>query len=80
MHGPHFNDTLPDGSYRNQFWIRDSRSRALMARGVFGQLLHIDFDNAMVVVKLSTYPDFTNIAYSKATLTAIDAIAAALGK
>ena len=69
---------LPDGSYRNQFWIRDSRSRTIMARGVFGQLIHIDFDNAMVVVKLSTYPDFTNIAYSKATLAAIDAIAAAL--
>jgi hypothetical protein len=33
----------------------------------------------MVVVKLSTYPDFTNTAYSIATRKAIDAIAAALG-
>ena len=54
------------------------KSRTLMARGVFGQLIYIDFDNAMVVVKLSTYPDFTNVAHSKATLAAIDAIAAAL--
>jgi CubicO group peptidase (beta-lactamase class C family) len=77
-HGPHFNDTFPDGSYRNQFWIRDSQSRTIMARGVFGQLIYIDFDNAMVVVKLSTYPEFTNVNHSKATLAAIDAIAAAL--
>lgn len=78
VHGPNFNETFPDGSYKNQFWIRDSRSRTIMARGVFGQLIHVDFANAMVVVKLSSYPDFTNIAYSKATLAAIDAMAAAL--
>ena len=49
-----------------------------MCRGVFGQLIHIDWDNRMVVVKLSTYPDFTNKAYSVATLKAVHAIAAAL--
>lgn len=77
-HAPTFNESLPDGAYKNQFWIEDSKSRALMCRGVFGQLIHIDFDTDMVVVKLSTYPDFTNIDYSKATLTAIHAIAARL--
>ncbi|RWX59911.1 class C beta-lactamase-related serine hydrolase, partial [Mesorhizobium sp. M4B.F.Ca.ET.089.01.1.1] len=78
-HGPGFNPSLPEGSYRNQFWIEDPRSRALMCRGVFGQLIHIDWDNRLVVVKLSTYPDFANIAYSVATLKAVHAIAAALG-
>jgi CubicO group peptidase (beta-lactamase class C family) len=77
-HGPDFNPSLPEGSYRNQFWIEDPRSRALMCRGVFGQMIHIDWDNRMVVVKLSTYPDFTNTAYSVATLKAVHAIAAAL--
>ncbi|TIW20379.1 MAG: serine hydrolase, partial [Mesorhizobium sp.] len=77
-HGPGFNPSLPEGSYRNQFWIEDPRSRALMCRGVFGQLIHIGWDNRMVVVKLSTYPDFTNTAYSVATLKAVHAIAAAL--
>jgi hypothetical protein len=77
-HGPNFNPSLPEGSYRNQFWIEDPRSRSLMCRGVFGQLIHIDWEYGMVVVKLSTYPDFTNKAYSMATLKAVHAIAAAL--
>ena len=61
---------FPEGSYRNQFWIEDPRSRSLMCRGVFGQLIHISWDTGMVVVKLSTYPDFSNVAYSVATLRA----------
>ncbi|TIP32089.1 MAG: 6-aminohexanoate hydrolase, partial [Mesorhizobium sp.] len=78
-HGPHFSPSLPDGSYCNQFWIEDPRSRALMCKGVFGQMIHISWEHRMVVVKLSTYPDFLNAAYSVATLKAVHAIAAALG-
>ena len=70
--------TLPEGSYRNQFWIEDPRSRSLICRGVFGQMIHISWEQRMVVVKLSTYPDFLNSAYSVATLKAVHAIAAAL--
>ncbi|TIQ38708.1 MAG: serine hydrolase [Mesorhizobium sp.] len=77
-HGPDFSPGLPEGSYRNQFWIEDPRSRALMCKGVFGQMIHIGWEHRMVVVKLSTYPDFTNTAYSVATLKAVHAIAAAL--
>ncbi|WP_296743916.1 serine hydrolase, partial [Mesorhizobium sp.] len=66
-HQPDFNPSLPDGSYRNQFWIEDARSRSLMCRGVFGQMIHISWEHRMVVVKLSTYPDFLNSAYSVAT-------------
>ena len=69
---------MPQGSYRNQFWIEDPASRALMCRGVFGQMIHIDWNTGMVVVKLSTWPDFSNTAYSVATLKAVHAIAAAL--
>ncbi|MER8622041.1 serine hydrolase [Mesorhizobium sp. M1143] len=78
-HAPDFNPSLPEGSYRNQFWIENPRSRALMCRGVFGQMIHIDWDIGMVVVKLSTYPDFSNVAYSVATLKAVHTIAMALG-
>jgi CubicO group peptidase (beta-lactamase class C family) len=78
-HGPDFNPSLPEGSYRNQFWIENPRSRALMCRGVFGQMIHIDWETNMLVVKLSTYPDFSNVAYSVATLKAVHAIAKALG-
>lgn len=78
MHGPDYSASMPEGSYRNQFWIEDPRSRALMCRGVFGQLIHIDWDTRMVTVKLSTWPEFTSVPYSVATLKAVHAIAAAL--
>ena len=77
-HGPGYSKALPEGSYHNQFWIEDPRSRSLMCRGVFGQLIHINWEQAMVVVKLSSYPDFSNVAFSVATLQAIHAIAANL--
>lgn len=77
-HPPDFNPSLPQGSYRNMFWIEDPHSRTLMCIGVFGQLIAIDFDHAMVAVKLSSYPDFINTAFSIATHQAIHAIARAL--
>lgn len=78
VHGPNFSSSMPEASYRNQFWIEDPRSRALMCRGVFGQLIHIDWNTRMVTVKLSTWPDFSSVPYSVATLKAIHAIADAL--
>jgi CubicO group peptidase (beta-lactamase class C family) len=78
-HGPRFSQSLPEGSYRNQFWIEDQRSRNLMCRGVFGQLIWISWDHRMVAVKLSSWPDFQNVAYSVATLAAMHRIADALG-
>jgi CubicO group peptidase (beta-lactamase class C family) len=80
IHRPDFNPSLPEGSYRNQFWIENPRSRALMCRGVFGQMIHIDWESGMVVVQLSTYPEFLNCAYSTATLKAVHAIAASLDR
>lgn len=77
-YGDAYSTAFP-GSYRNQFWIEDATSRSLMCRGVFGQLIHINFDARMVTVKLSTYPDFLNHSYAVATLGAVKAIAAALG-
>jgi CubicO group peptidase (beta-lactamase class C family) len=77
-HGPQYNDAFPEGSYHNKFWIEDPRSRTLMCRGVFGQLIWISWETNMVVVKLSSYPDFSNTAYSRATLKAVHAIAQAL--
>jgi hypothetical protein len=84
QHGDHaifgapYTEALPDGAYRNQFWIERPTTRAYMARGVFGQLIYIDPDNDITAVKLSTWPDFQNVQYSKDTLHALHAIAAAL--
>ena len=71
--GEPYTHTLPGGAYRNQFWIEDQRSRNLMARGVFGQWIYVNFDHNMVVVKLSSWPNFLwapfNIVTHKAALS-----------
>ena len=84
--GPHglFSDDrrriLPNGCYRNQFWIEDMTTEAFMCLGVFGQLIYISPAYNMVVVKLSTWPDFLDDTFKTDTQLAIHAIAAALGK
>ena len=78
LFGTPYTEVLPEGAYRNQFWIEDWRSRNLMARGVFGQLIYISWERQMVVVKLSSWPDFVNPAWTRATLDAIRRIGEAL--
>lgn len=84
--GPHglFSDErrrlLPNGCYRNQFWIEDMTTEAFMCLGVFGQLIYISPAYNMVVVKLSTWPDFLDDTFKVDTQLAIHAVAAALGK
>jgi CubicO group peptidase (beta-lactamase class C family) len=62
--------SLPDGAYHNQFWIEDSKNRSLMARGVFGQWIYVDFAHDMVIVKLSSWPDFVDPKLEAATFAA----------
>jgi CubicO group peptidase (beta-lactamase class C family) len=71
---------LPKGCYRNQFWIEDQDKESFMCLGVFGQLIYIAPAYNMVVVKLSTWPDFLDDNFKTDTQLAIHAIAAALGK
>jgi CubicO group peptidase (beta-lactamase class C family) len=73
-----YNIALPQGAYHNKWWIEDPKSRNLMARGVFGQWIYIDFAHEMVIVKMSSWPDFLNTKFAIATLNAAHAIAAAL--
>jgi CubicO group peptidase (beta-lactamase class C family) len=70
--------SLPHGAYKNQFWIEDPKSRAILAKGVFGQLIYVNWDYNMVVVKLSSWPDFLNRPFDVATFGAIHAIGKAL--
>ncbi|MFO1169975.1 MAG: serine hydrolase [Hyphomicrobiaceae bacterium] len=82
--GPHglANDylrlSLPNGCYRNQFWVEDVTRETVLCRGVFGQLIYIAPEHDLVVVKLSTFPDFLNLTYSLDTRRAIGAIIEAL--
>lgn len=77
--GAPYSDVLPGGAYSRQWWARDPAAGIIMARGVFGQLIYVDPGRELVVVKLSTWPDFTNPDRFLLTLAAVDAIAAALG-
>ena len=77
FHEPYTYD-LPEGAYRNQFWIEDPRSRSLLCKGVFGQMIYINWDHRAVAVKLSSWPDFLNRDWNVATLKAIHAIMDAL--
>lgn len=84
LSGPHglFNDlariALPNGQYRNQFWIEDRDRRTVMARGVFGQLIYIAPEQDAVVVKLSAWPEFLNPERDITTRRAIQAMLAEL--
>jgi CubicO group peptidase (beta-lactamase class C family) len=78
--GAPYTAVLPRGAYRNQFWIEDPESRNLMARGVFGQLIHIDFGRQMVLVKLSSWPEFQNPPRMVATLDAVRRIGETLAQ
>ncbi len=69
---------FPRGAYRNQFWSHNVDSGCFAARGVFGQLIYIDPRNHLVVVKLSTWPDYVNLPLVQDTFAAIESIAAVL--
>ncbi len=78
LFGEPYTLTTPNGAYRNQFWIDDVSRPAIMCRGVFGQLIYIDAARDLVVVKLSSWPDFLNIEFGVNTLRMIHALAAEL--
>jgi CubicO group peptidase (beta-lactamase class C family) len=69
-----YNIALAEGAYKNQFWIEDRTGEAIMCRGVFGQLIYISWKYNMVVVKLSSWPEFLNLKYTIATLAAVHRI------
>lgn len=56
--GPPFDSGTPEGAYRAQWWIMDHRRGDIMARGVFGQLIYLDFETDFMAVILSTWPDY----------------------
>jgi CubicO group peptidase (beta-lactamase class C family) len=72
---------LPGGMYRNQFWVPYPDRRVLMCLGIHGQLIYVDFDRAVVVAKLSSWPTPLDPALDAVTLaladTAADAVSCA---
>src|SRR5262245_19522624 len=76
LFGEPYTLTTPNGAYRNQFWIEDVSRPIIMCRGVFGQLVYIDSARDLVVVKLSSWPDFLNLELGIDTLRMIHALVA----
>ncbi|MFZ1815807.1 MAG: serine hydrolase [Rhizobiaceae bacterium] len=70
-----YRDLLPNGQYRNMFWVEDRGRETVMCLGVFGQLVYIAPEYDLVAVKLSTWPDFLNTEFKSNTLRAIHAVA-----
>lgn len=73
-----YNHSLPEGAYSHQWWVEDPRSRSIYARGVFGQMIYVNWEHNMVAAKLSSWPDFLNTDFNIATQAALHAIAEAL--
>lgn len=65
-------------AYSKQWWALDTKSGLHQARGIYGQLIHVEPARRLVVVKLSSWPDPMNDALRDTTLRAIDAIGRAL--
>ena len=74
-----YRQALPDGAYRNRFWIENAGRRALIGRGVFGQLVYVDPEAEFVAVKLSSWPHFTDVGRLRESLAAVRALRDALG-
>ncbi len=80
LFGGVYHEVLPEGAYHNQFWVEDSKRRAYMARGVFGQLIYIDPEAEFAAVILSSWPEFINVRRTRTALAAVRAIRGALSR
>ena len=76
--GEPYTETTPRGAYRRFWWIRDADRGDIVARGVFGQMIYVDPESTLVVVKLSTWPDYVIPDLTRDTFRAVDAIRDAL--
>ncbi|HQY42740.1 MAG TPA: serine hydrolase [Paracoccaceae bacterium] len=64
----------PQGAYRNQFWVEDSRLGRHYCFGVFGQMVMVAPDTGLMVVKLSSWPDFIDQKLFLKTMDALHAV------
>lgn len=69
---------FPNAAYSRQWWVIDSTAGLITARGIYGQLIHVEPARRLVVVKLSSWPDPLSEDLSTTTYCAIEAIGRAL--
>lgn len=78
LYDPENYKNWPKGAYRNQFWVEDSQLGRHYCFGVFGQMVMVAPDTGMMVVKLSSWPDFVDSSYFRVTMAGLKAVEAAL--
>ncbi len=69
---------MPNGRYRNMFWIRDESQPIHFSLGIYGQFIYVSPPDDLVVVCLSSWPDALSDELHSNVVRAIDAITAAL--
>jgi CubicO group peptidase (beta-lactamase class C family) len=69
---------FPNAAYSRQWWVVDSVAGLITARGIYGQLIHVEPTRRLVAVKLSSWPDPSSDDLSTTTYCAIEAIGRAL--
>ena len=74
-------ETLPDWSYRSQWWYRHVDGRiCAVARGAHGQFLYIDPTNDLVIARFGSSPNAPSTLLDHVLLPTIDAITADLAE
>jgi len=76
--GPPYDLASPNGAYRRFWWVQDVDAETFMARGVFGQMIWVDPRNEVVIVKLSSWPDYLIPAFTHDAIAACAALTDAL--
>ncbi|QCY09456.1 serine hydrolase [Pseudomonas sp. MPC6] len=69
---------FPEGGYRSQWWLPGNALQAMMAAGVFGQIVYIDPVAQLVGVKFSSHPEEVDGELYQNMARAFETIAAAL--
>ncbi|WP_395502921.1 serine hydrolase domain-containing protein [Ectopseudomonas mendocina] len=72
-----FSHWIPGASYRSQWYVLNDHSRAIVAGGIHGQYLFVDFESDVVIVKQSSLPAAVGI-FDADNVRALRAIAAYL--
>lgn len=67
--------TIPNGSYRSQWWVFHNDHGAFAARGVHGQTIYVDPTAEMVLVRFASFPQAQNGSIDPTSLPAYQAVA-----
>lgn len=79
VYGPPNTDICPQGAYSNFWWDNNIEAGDFMARGVFGQMIYVNREADLTIVKLSTWPDYVITDFTRDALGAFSAIRKELG-